>query len=245
TVLEDYINSGLTPEIVSIGNETNIRFCEPNVSPENLPPYEVVRTVKLLNAGTKAVRDLNKKYNLNIKIACHIFSVGFLKTWMKIHIRNGLDFDVMALSHYHQLHSLGDFDNWKQVVAFVRNTYKKDFIILETAQIFTDGFKDNARNILGKNNIPTTYNKKDVTYDMNPPTTNTQRKYLSDMGKDLYISGGLGVIYWGGEWVGSNNTLVYPLNVNGNPGSTWENAAFWDFNYNLHDGINWMKDIVP
>jgi arabinogalactan endo-1,4-beta-galactosidase len=57
-----------------------------------LAKYSVVRTVKLLNAGTKAVRDLNKKYGLNIKIACHIFDAVSLKFWLKSHIgvANGL-----------------------------------------------------------------------------------------------------------------------------------------------------------
>lgn len=60
TVLEDYIQADLVPEIVSIGNETNQRFLEPNKIENELEPYSVVRTLKLLNAETKAVRDLNE-----------------------------------------------------------------------------------------------------------------------------------------------------------------------------------------
>lgn len=233
SVLEDYINSGLIPEIVSIGNETNQRFLEPNMPESELPAYSVVRTVKLLNAGTKAVRDLNAKYGLNIKIACHMFDASYLQTWMKTHIRNGLDFDIMALSHYHAWHSLGSFSNWTNVVAFVKNTYNKDFLIIETAQLFRTGGNDGHVDILGVENIPAGYE--------NPPTTNTQKEYLKDFAQELYDAGGIGLIYWGGEWVGSN-TLIFPDQYGA--GSSWENKAFWDFNYNLHDGVNWMNEIV-
>lgn len=233
SVLEDYILSGLAPEIVSIGNETNTRFLEPNVLESNLPPYDVARTVKLLNAGTSAVRDLNIKYGLNIKVACHIFSASSLKFWLKSHVRNGLDFDIIALSHYHGWHSLGDFKNWTEVVSFVKNSYKKDFLIMETAQLFRTGGNDNHVDILGFENIPAVY--------PNPPSTITQKKYLTDFGQELYNAGGIGIIYWGGEWVASN-TLIFPDQYGA--GSSWENKAFWDFNYNLHDGVNWMNEII-
>jgi arabinogalactan endo-1,4-beta-galactosidase len=232
-VLEDYIKSGLTPEIVAIGNETNERFLEPNMKESDLPAYSVVRSVKLLNAGTKAVRDLNKKYGLNIKIACHIFDAASLKFWLKSHVRNGLDFDIMAISHYQAWHSLGDFKSWTDVVGYVKTTYQKDFLIMETAQLFRTGGNDAHVDILGVENIPAGYN--------NPPTTNTQKKYMKDFGQELYDAGGIGIIYWGGEWVGSK-TLIFPDQFG--PGSSWENKAFWDFNYNLHDGVNWMNEII-
>ncbi len=233
TILEDFIKSGLIPEIVAIGNETNQRFLEPNMLETDLPSYSVVRTVKLLNAGTKAVRDINSKYGLNMKIACHVFDASYLKTWLKLHVRNNLDFDILALSHYHGWHSLGDFKSWTEVVSFVKNTYKKEFLIMETAQLFRTGGNDNHVDILGNENIPAGYD--------NPPTTNTQKKYLKDFGQELYNAGGIGIIYWGGEWVGSN-TLIFPDQYGA--GSSWENKAFWDFNHNLHDGVNWMNEII-
>ncbi len=232
TVLEDYIKADLVPKIVSIGNETNQRFLEPNKAESELESYNVARTVKLLNAGTKAVRDLNDKYNLDIKIACHMFNAAYLETWMKLHIRNELDFDIMALSHYNAWHSLGNFNSWTEVVEFVKEKYNKDFLIIETAQLFRTGGNDAHVDILGTENIPFGYD--------NPPTTDTQKDYLKDFAQELYDAGGLGLIYWGGEWVGSN-TLIFPDQYGA--GSSWENKAFWDFNHNLHDGVNWMNEI--
>ncbi len=55
--------------------------------------------------------------------------------------------------------------------------------------------------------------------------------------RDVRDAGGLGVIYWGGDNVGSD---VWISPDRWGPGTAWENKAFWDFKYNLHEGIEWM-----
>ncbi len=232
SVLEDYVNSGIVPAIVSIGNETNFHVMQVNVPEANLPAYSPPRTVALLNEGARAVRDINRVYGVDIKVALHIFSASNLQAWMGEHVRRGLDFDIMGLSHYHGWHSFGSFNNWTEVVNYVRNTHNKDFLMMETAQLFTSNGYDNHIDILGRENIPPGY--------PNPPTTDTQRFYLRDLAQEIKNARGLGVIVWGGEWVGSN-TLIYPDQFGA--GSSWENKTFWDSNYNLHDGINWMRDV--
>jgi arabinogalactan endo-1,4-beta-galactosidase len=231
-VLDDYVNSGIIPAIVSIGNETNFHIIQENVLEANLPAYSPPRTVALLNEGARAVRDINHKYGKDIKVALHIFSASNMRAWMGEHVRRGLDFDIMGLSHYHGWHSLGDFNDWTEVVNYVRNTHNKDFLMMETAQLFTSGGYDNHIDILGRENIPAGYD--------NPPTSNTQRFYLKDLAQEIKNANGLGVIVWGAEWVGSN-TLIYPDQFGA--GSSWENKTYWDSSYNLHDGINWMRDV--
>jgi arabinogalactan endo-1,4-beta-galactosidase len=233
-ILAEFIGSGLVPEIVSIGNETNWRILEPNVPEDDLPAYDPQRVVNLLNAGTSAVRDINQVYSLNIKIALHIFGASNLTWWMDTHVPLGLDFDIMGLSHYHAWHNLGSFGSWTQVVDWVQSHYQKDFMIMETAQLFSSGYSDNRPNVLGTENIPAGY--------PNPPTTETQMEYLKDLTTEILDAGGLGTIVWGGDWVGSD-CYVYPDQYG--PGSSFENKAFWDFTNNLHDGINWMKESCP
>jgi arabinogalactan endo-1,4-beta-galactosidase len=228
------IDEGLVPEIVSIGNETNWRILESNVTEANLPAYNPQRVVTLLNAGTSAVREINETYGLNIRIALHIFGASNLTWWMNTHVPLGLDFDIMGLSHYHAWHNLGNFSSWTDVVEWVQTNYQKDFMILETAQLFSSGYSDNHANILGVENIPVGY--------PNPPTTETQKDYLTDLTTEITDAGGLGTIAWGGEWVGSD-CYIYPDAYG--PGSSWENKAFWDFENNLHDGIDWMKESCP
>lgn len=232
TTLKNYVDSGVIPEIVSIGNETNWHILQQNLPENELPAYSATRTVSLLNEGTKAVRDINTEYSLDIRIAIHIFDASNLEWWMGEHVSKGLDFDIMGLSHYHDWHSLGNFNSWTAIVNYVKTTYNKDFLMLETTQLFTTNGYDNHVNILGSGNIPNGY--------VNPPTTATQRLYLRDLAQEILDAGGLGVIVWGGEWVGST-TLIYADQWGA--GSSWENKTFWDENHNLHDGINWMSDV--
>lgn len=232
-VLEEYVNSGLIPEIVSIGNETNWRMLEPNKVEDDLEEWDASRNVALLNSGAKAVRDINLNYNLTIKVALHIADTKHLNWWMDEHAPHNPDYDIMCVSHYHGWHSLGSFNNWKEVIDWLKNNYKKDFLILETAQLFTSGWNDTHVNILGTDNIPVGY--------PNPPTIETQRKYLKDFAQEIFDAGGLGLIVWGGEWVASDTCLIYADQWGA--GSSWENKTFWDFDNNLHDGINWMNDV--
>ena len=232
--LAGLIAEGLVPEIISIGNETNWRILETNVTEANLPAYNPQRVVTLLNAGTSAVREINETFGINIRIALHIFGASNLNWWMNTHVPLGLDFDIMGLSHYHAWHNLGNFSSWTDVVEWVQTNYQKDFMMLETAQLFSSGYSDNHANVLGTENIPAGY--------PNPPTTDTQKNYLKDLTVEILDAGGLGTISWGGEWVGSD-CYVYPDAYG--PGSSWENKAFWDFENNLHDGINWMEESCP
>lgn len=232
--LADLIAEGLIPEIVSIGNETNWRIMETNVPEASLPAYSAQRVVTLLNAGASAIRSINTDFNLNIKIALHIADASKLTWWMNLHVPLGLDFDIMGLSHYHAWHDLGNFSSWTDVVEWVQTNFQKDFMMLETAQLFSSGYSDNHVNVLGTENIPSGY--------PNPPTTDTQKNYLKDLTLEILNAGGLGTITWGGEWVGSD-CYIYPDAYG--PGSSWENKAFWDFDNNLHEGVDWMKESCP
>jgi arabinogalactan endo-1,4-beta-galactosidase len=123
-ILENYVESNLIPEIVAIGNETNWRMLQPNVLEDELQPYSAERTVTLLNSGSKAVRDINMNYGLDIQIAMHIFDASNLQWWMNTNVSLGLDFDIMALSHYQGWHSLGDFASCSEVVNWVSDNYQ-------------------------------------------------------------------------------------------------------------------------
>lgn len=232
--LSKLVESGFIPEIVSVGNETNWRILEPNLPENQLPEYDPQRTVTLLNAGTSAIRKINDDFGLNIRIALHIFGASNLEWWMDTHVPLGLDFDIMGLSHYHAWHTLGSFANWTAVVEWVKTNHQKDFLIMETAQLFSSGYSDNRANVLGIENIPGGY--------PNPPTTQTQKEYLVDLTTEVIDAGGLGTIVWGGDWVGSD-CYVFPDEYG--PGSSWENKTFWDFSVNLHNGIDWMKESCP
>jgi arabinogalactan endo-1,4-beta-galactosidase len=226
--LTELADAGVIPTFVAIGNEINWRFMEPNVAESQLAAFDAGRKVRILNAAAQAVRDLAAARSVDIQVAMHIFSPSNLSWWMGAH--PGLDFDVMGMSFYHEWHSMGTFRSWGAMATWLRNTHGKDLMILETAQLWSSGSSDNHVNILGTGNIPSGY--------PNPPSPITQRSYLHDITVDLLAGGGLGTIYWGGDWVGSD-CYIYPDQYG--RGSSWENKAFWNFQNAVHDGMDWLS----
>ncbi|HPG31147.1 MAG TPA: VanZ family protein [bacterium] len=229
--LDSLFRNDLRPAFVSIGNEINWRFLEPNIPEKELKPFDVNRKLFLIKAGIAAVRGIEKKYNEKIKIVMHIEGLNNLKWWLKTHSAEKLDFDVMALSFYHGWHKMGEFKNWAEPIKWLKENYGKDFLLLETAQVWTDKWSDNRLNILCDENIPETFQK--------PPAPLTQKNYMIFLSKDIIGNGGLGVIYWGGDYVG-NNCWIYPDKYG--RGSSWEDKTFWNFDCNIHDGIQWMRE---
>lgn len=232
--LKKLVQAGLVPPIITIGNETNWRICEPNVVESSLSAYNATRVVGILNAGTKAVRDVNTEFGLDMKVGVHLADASKVKWWMNLHMPAGLDIDFLGLSFYNGWHTMGTFTSWADVVNYIKTTYGKEFLIVETAMNFRPGYSDGRGNVLSDNQmIPVGY--------PNPSTTVTQRSYMANFSQQLYDAGGLGIIYWGGDYVGSNNCYIFPDTYG--VGSSWENKAFWDFSNNLHDGVNWMQDL--
>jgi arabinogalactan endo-1,4-beta-galactosidase len=231
-VLDEYCSAGLIPEIVSIGNESTWHRLMPNVPEEELPEYDPERSVALHNAGSKAVRDISTKYSTDIKVCFHMRGPATTKWWLEEHTPYGLDYDIIGISLYHAWNK-GDFAGFASLgeyVDYIINEYKVDFLVMETAQLFKTGGNDNHVDILGTDNIPPAYS--------NPPNPNTQKNYLTDITLEVINNGGLGVIVWGADWVGCD---CYIYADQWGKGSSWENKSFWDFDYNLHDGVNWMN----
>jgi len=230
-VLDEYCGEDLIPEIVSIGAESTWHRLMPNVPEEELPAYDPARSVALHNAGSQAVRDLALKYDTVIKVCFHMRGPSTTKWWLETHWPYGLDLDMIGISLYYgwNFDDYAGYNSLGEYVAAITDTYGIEFIVMETAQLFTEGGNDSHVDILGLDLIPPGY--------PNPPTTETQKKYLADITKEVLDNGGSGVIVWGGDWVGSD---CYIYADQWGKGSSWENKAFWDFDYNLHDGVNWM-----
>ncbi len=232
SVLDEYCSTGLIPEIVSIGNESVWHRFMPNVPESELPPYDPARSAAVHNAGSKAVRDISAKYETNIKVCFHMMGPTQTKWWLEEHTPYGLDYDIIGISLYHGWNedNYAGFSSLGEYVKYMVNKYHVELLVMETAQLFRDGGNDNHVDILGRENIPPGY--------PNPPTTETQKNYLTDLALEVINNGGSGVITWGNEWVGCD---CYIYADEWGKGSSWENKAYWDFDYNLHDGINWMK----
>ena len=218
----------LLPEFVSIGNEINTDFLAP-VQKQDYA-LDAKRNALLINAGLQAVKDISKTYDKDIKTAMHLFAPEHIKWWVEQHWPAGLkNFDVIAVSYYYGWHKMGQWESFEQLIGWLKTEYNKEFIILETSSPWTNKTSDKRINIFG--NVPPGY--------PNPPTKAGQKKYLTDLTREVIAAGGLGVIYWGGEWVGSD---IYVFPDKYGKGSSWENNTFWDFDNNLHEGIDWMME---
>ena len=230
---------GVYPAIVAVGNEVNLGFLKNrNVVDNN-------RTGKLLAYGLQAVREYAEAYNPACLSAVHVADPGRATYAIEAFEKAGAnDYDVVALSYYPGKnigHSLpgGSF-------TALAKSFSKPLMVLETAYSFTTG------SVNGKwmgDDCGNAYNYPDWNESTNAVnyTPAKARTWLRALAQDIKAGGGLGLITWGTESlpdVGHGKGL-YTYPASWGYGSTWENNSYWDFtdSNNLHEGIDWMKDV--
>jgi arabinogalactan endo-1,4-beta-galactosidase len=225
-ILDDLKRSGLTPEFVQVGNETNGGMCYAGCAVAWPNPW--AKQTLLYNAGISACRTIDPA----IQIILHESNPVNAEWWMsELYANNVTDFDVVGISHYPCWHN-DDIEGLQSVIVNIRNQYNKDVMVVETAVPWTDGWVDNQNNAQGC--VPERYKTNPKT----KPSPEIASRWCVDLADAIYASGGIGLVYWGGEWVATNipncPTFSYPGGtVEG--GSTWENSALFDFNFNLLD----------
>ena len=211
TTLATLDKQNLLPDMVQVGNETNIEILQQEQSIiHGIPNWQ--RNAQLLNSGIKAVRDYSKKTHKPIQIVLHIAQPENALVWFKQAEENGVvDFDIIGLSYYPQwsTYQIADLSN---AIKELKSNYQKEVMIVETAYPWTLKNFDKADNVLGK---------KAVQPDF-PATAKGQLLYLLTLTQLVKTSGGLGVIYWEPAWVSTGCKTLWGR------GSHWENASFFD-----------------
>ncbi len=205
----------INPDIIQIGNEINGGLLWPDGKSNNLPQMK-----ELIAQGIRAVREQSTQTKIMLHNA-GIDDATFFFTNMST-----LDYDIMGLSYYPFWHGK-DLTLVQTTLNTLGTQFNKDIIIAETSYPFTLGFNDYTNNIIGLNSqILPEY----------PATEQGQKDFLTRM-KTIVInsSRGIGVCYWGAEWVAFKG----PLSTNG---SSWENQALWDFNNKALPAISVFKD---
>lgn len=212
------------PEMVQIGNEVNsgIAHLDEKRDHWNQNPE---RNVRLLNAGIRAVRDLERALDTRIQVVLHIAQPENVDAWLHAALQLGIeDFEVLGISYYAQwsdvpLSGLGD------VVRHLANRYDKTVAVVETAYAWTLDWNDHANNILGQDGLEPGY----------PANPEGQRRYLTDLMGTVLAAGGLGIIYWEPAWISTHCRTRW------GKGSHWENAALFDFRRSeLLDGVEFF-----
>lgn len=122
----------LLPDMVQVGNETNIEILQQEKSiVHSIPNWQ--RNAALLNSGIKAVRDYSKKSGKNIQIVLHIAQPENALWWFKQARENGVNnYDIIGLSYYPQW-STYKLPQLPDAIKELKSTYHKDVMIVETA----------------------------------------------------------------------------------------------------------------
>lgn len=200
------ILTDIQPDLIQIGNETNDGFMFPA---GNLTNNEG-QYLQLVNAISAKIRQQSP----NAKIMLHHAGTNGAD-WFYNKVAN-VDYDYIGLSYYPIWHGT-NLAALKSSIAALGAAHNKKVLIAETAYPFTLQWNDWTNNVVGQASqiIP--------TYAATPAG---QLSYLQAIRNLVETSGvGKGFCYWGAEWTAWKGTQA-------TNGSTWENQALWDFDYN-------------
>ena len=226
SVIRAFRDGNALPKYVQVGNEINPGFLwdDGRVGWSGSAwdtPTQWTQFTTLLSAGIAAVRDSLPSSEWP-KIVIHSATGGdnTASRWFYDGlVANGVDFDVIGLSHYPWWH--GSLEDLEANLADLAATYGKEIQIVETAYPWTLGWNDDTHNFVG---LP---GQLLPGYDATP---DGQLAFLRDLlGIVEATPGGLGtgVYYWEPEFV------VVP----GGPGNPYENLTLFDFSNEALQGI--------
>lgn len=214
---------GLMPEMVQVGNESNKEIVS---SWEGAKlPINWKRNALLFQAGIKGVRDASANSAIKPQIMLHIAQPENVEPWFAAARKAGItDYDTIGISYYRKW-SKYDTQQLAQTIRRVHHAFGKEVVVVETAYAFTDGYNDEMGNLLGTDSILPGY----------PITPEGQARYMHDLMQLTVDSGGNGVVYWEPAWVSTKCKTRWGT------GSSWENAAFFDFKGKAVPAIEWPK----
>ena len=201
-------DAGVDVGMVQIGNETTNGICgESSTNWANM--------AKIFNAGSEAVRDIDK----NILVAIHFTnperSGNYANFAKKLNTYN-VDYDVFASSYYPVWH--GTLDNLTSVLKNVADTYGKLVMVAETSWAYTLDDGDGHDNTVRKGaNDSTTY---DISVQGQANEISSVIKAVKNTG-----SSGIGVFYWEPAWLPVN---VYDSSSDNAADILAANKAAWE-----------------
>ncbi len=226
-VLNYYKQRNLVPEMIQVGNETNFGMLWPlgKVDSGNAESWK--RFGGLLNAGIKAVRDFSATSATKPQIILHVAQLQFAEDWTKNITEAGVsDFDILGLSHYYKWSTVDDLKQLSQIIRNIKTGYHKKVMVVETAFPFTMENADSYNNLFGD----------DVkTISGFPVTKEGQYAYMKELVQQIINGGGTGIMYWEPAWITS------PMKDRWGQGSSWENAALFDFKGNVLPAMEFMR----
>ncbi|MFY9442752.1 MAG: glycosyl hydrolase 53 family protein [Bacillota bacterium] len=237
--LETLLREGIDVGMVQIGNETTGKMCgETNW----------INITKLMNAGSRAVREVSAAFDTDTEIAVHFTNpergIREYHRYGMILDNFNVDYDIFASSYYPYWH--GTLENLTAVLKDIAESFGKKVMVAEVAYAYTyengDGFGN-------------TISEESYVVKPYPITVQGQANAIRDCIQAVVDVGGagIGVFYWEPAWIpvpGSSYEERFELwekygsgwatsfAASYDPadagvyygGSSWDNQALFDFN---------------
>ena len=209
--LTQLLDAGVNVCMVQVGNETNNGMAGETQFPN---------VAQLMNAGSKAVREVSESYGKEIKVALHYTDANDFDKIDSILYKLSsfqVDYDIFALSYYPYWH--GTFESLQKVMANIQDKYGKETLVAETAYCYTTEDTDGSGNSVGEDDLIAAY----------AATVQSQSAALRDVCAAADEAGALGVFYWEGAWI-----TVSDVNADNSPvweefGSGWASSYAADY----------------
>ncbi len=216
---------GLMPQMVQVGNEIN-RELAGRADWAKDRPIDWVRNAMLINAGIKAVRDAGARSSIRPKVMLHIAQPENAEPWFAAATKAGVvDFDIIGLSYYPKWSKYNIAGLGIEIYRLTHLYPHAEVMAVETGYPWTLQWKDTLSNVLGADSLIPGY----------PATPEGQHNYLLAVRDAVLKNGGDGVVYWAPEWVSTDCETQWGR------GSSWENAALFDFDGELLPGIDFLN----
>ena len=210
--LKEILDAGVDVGMVQVGNEINN-----GMSGET----DVASVMKLLVAGSKAVRESAENYNKDIQVAVHYTNItdNDQVDTMAANLKEyDVDYDVFGLSYYPFWD--GTNENMQNVARNIMDKYGKQVMIAETSYAYTtedgDGFSNSFDGIEG-------------AVDGYAATVQSQATMIRDICADANEVGVIGVFYWEGTWIPVGSRDVDNSGLWEKYGSGWASSYSTDY----------------
>lgn len=244
--LSKILDAGVDVGMVQIGNEINTGMAGEK---------KADAVAKLLQEGSRAVRETAQTYGKEIQVAVHYTDIhheGSIEGIAADLEKAAVDYDVFAFSYYPFWH--GDKENMQAVAKMLQEKFGKQVVIAETSYCYTseDG-DDSGNSINGVDDLVPGYGA----------TVQSQATMIRDICEAANEAGVLGVFYWEGTWIpvgkskaenspiweefGSGWASSYAKDYDPNDagkyygGCSWDNQAMFDFEGHPLASLNVFK----
>ncbi len=222
SVLNYLKSKNLTPEMVQIGNENNDGILHPFGKPVS---GNYKNFADIINSGIKAVRDFSQNSTIKPQIIIHVAQLQNADWWTNSVITVGgiTDFDIIGLSHYAEWSTVTTMDGIGTIIKNLKTKFNKKVMLVETAYPWTSQNADSYNNALSK------------TVGTYGVSQSEHLRYMKDLAQAVISAGGTGIQYWEPAWISS------PMKDRWGTGSSYENAAYFDFSGNALPVFDWMN----